>query len=88
MLEKSETSENLEKFRKFSNEGHAAPILRGQRGAAVPQSRPRHGRRRGRRRVAAAAAAAAAAVAAAAAAAAAASAATEKSFNFRIGKVT
>ncbi len=34
----SETSENAQKF---SSRGHAAPILRGMRGAAVPQPRPR-----------------------------------------------
>ena len=39
VLEMSETSRNFKKFRKFSSEGHAAPILRGECGAAAPPPR-------------------------------------------------
>ena len=48
MLEMSEASQNFRKFLNFSNEGHAPPILRGERGraAAAPQPRPRRGRGR------------------------------------------
>ena len=35
MLEKVETSENLEKVENFSSKGHAAPIPLGLRGAAA-----------------------------------------------------
>ena len=46
-FEISETSETCQNFRKFSSEGHAAPILRGVRGAAAPRPQPRRSRRRG-----------------------------------------
>ena len=47
MPETSETSETSENVRKFSSEGHAAPILRAMRGAAVLRLAPRPASRRG-----------------------------------------
>ena len=50
MPETSEASETSESVRKFSSEGHAAPILRRVRAAARPLRRPRRGRGGRRRR--------------------------------------